>query len=387
MRTMRIGARAGLAAVAVTLTVGASPSAAGPKAKSAYRALDRALKRLVAMPGGPPGAIAVVQRGPRVTVHTSGVSDLSSMEPVSSADRMRLASVSKAFSGAAALSLVARGDLSLDDTIGQRLSDLPRAWGVVTLTQLLNHTSGLPDYLSAPAAQQAIAASPARARPPGQLLDFVTDRPLEFEPGSQYRYSNSDNVAVGLMVEAATRTSYEQALEARVFGPLRLRETSLPAGVGLAPPYLHGYDKPTSGQPEDLSEVLAPGWAWASGGVVSTPSELNRFIRGYVGGRLFRGATRRAQMTFVRGNSDPRGPGRNAAGLALFRYRTACGTVFGHTGNYPGYTQFAAASGTGDRSVTVSVSLQLRPDLDAPVFAALRRSEALVVCAALAPGG
>jgi D-alanyl-D-alanine carboxypeptidase len=374
-----------LAAAMTLAALGASSGANATSARRADQALERSLQRLVAMPGGPPGAIAIVQRGRRVMVHAAGVSDVTTREGMTPSDHMRLGSVSKAFNGATALWLVAQGVLSLDDSIGQRLPDLPRAWATVTLAQLLRHTSGLPDYLSAPGAQEAIAGSPTNALPAAQLLGFVADRELEFEPGSRYRYSNSDNVAVALMIEAAARTSYERALQTQVFGPLRLRETSLPRGTRLPNPYVHGYDQARGGMRNDLSEGLDPGWAWASGGMVSTPRDLNRFIRGYVGGRLFRGPARRAQLRFLsRGRSDPPGPGRNAAGLAVFRYRTRCGTMFGHTGNFPGYTQFAAASGTGTRSTTVSVSLQLRPDRDPTVFAALRRAETRAVCAAMA---
>jgi hypothetical protein len=79
-------------------------------------------------------------------------------------------------------------------------------------------------------------------------------------------------------------------------------------------------------------------------------------------GRLFGSKTRSKQRKVIEGgSSEPPGPGKNAAGLALFRYRTRCGTVWGHTGNTPGYTQFAAASGDGRRSVTVSVNAQ-HPD-------------------------
>ena len=90
---------------------------------------------------------------------------------------MRIASASKAYNGAAALALVARGALSLDDTIGELLPRFPRAWHAVTLRQLLNHTSGLPDYFGL-RAQRALAASPGRAPSPDRLLDFVADRPL-----------------------------------------------------------------------------------------------------------------------------------------------------------------------------------------------------------------
>jgi hypothetical protein len=79
--------------------------------------------------------------------------------------------------------------------------------------------------------------------------------------------------------------------------------------------------------------VLAGGWSWASGRIVSTPLDLNRFIPGYVGGELFGRRVAAERARFIPGGSEPTGPGRNTAGLALFRYDTRCSTVFGHTGN------------------------------------------------------
>jgi D-alanyl-D-alanine carboxypeptidase len=123
------------------------------------------------------------------------------------------------------------------------------------------------------------------------------------------------------------------------------------------------------------------------GGMVSTPAELNRFVRGYVGGELFDAGVQAQQRDFRAGSSEPIGTGANAAGLALFRYGTSCGVVFGHTGNTLGYTQFVAASPDGSRSVTVSMTVRRTQGDDGPageVFAALRAAEELAVCAALA---
>ena len=137
--------------------------------------------------------------------------------------------------------------------------------------------------------------------------------------------------------------------------------------------------------------VVAAGWSWASGGIVSTPADLNAFIRGYVSGKLFDERTRAKQRRVVEGgSSEPPGPGKNSAGLGIFRYETRCGTVWGHTGNTPGYTQFMAASPNGRRSVTVSINSQLTltpPVGDPDAFKALRRAEGLAVCAALAGKG
>jgi D-alanyl-D-alanine carboxypeptidase len=381
-------------ALAVTPSGGAAGGAeadAATAAKGPDAALDRALKKLVNMKGGPPGVIAVVQRRQHREVHTFGVANLKNRKHMRAGDRMRIASAAKAFSGATALSLVSKGVLSLDDTIGDLLSDLPepppRTWSRVTLRQLLNHTSGLPDITKSNALRKALLASPTKAKPPEKLLTYAYDlnggKPL-FTPGTKYRYSNSDNIAVALMVEAATGKTYEDQLRKQVYAPLGLRKTSLPSGTELKKPFIHGYDL-SEQPPEDVSEIIAAGWAWASGGIVSTPSDLNTFIRGYVKGKLYNLQTRAQQRrVFEGGRSDPPGPGKNSAGLGIFRYEKKCGTVWGHTGNTFGYTQFIAASPDGKRSATVSINAQITPTVGDPdAFKALRRAEGLAVCAAL----
>jgi D-alanyl-D-alanine carboxypeptidase len=373
------------AVVSVPYLAGKTVAFGKGNARGADAALDRALKELVAMEGGPPGVIAVVQRGQHREVHSFGVRNLKGDLPMRARDHMRIASAAKAFSGAVALSLVSEDKLSLQDTIGERLPELPKAWWEVTLRQLLNHTSGIPDFSLEPDFQKALLASLTKAPPPEELLSFVEDEDLLFDPGSEYHYSNSDNIVVALMAEAATGKSYEELLRELVYKPLGLKNTTLPRGTNLKKPFIHGYD--TSQQPpEDISEVVAAGWSWASGGIVSTPADLNDFIRGYVGGKLFDERTQAKQRRVVEGgSSEPPGPGKNSAGLALFRYQTRCGTVWGHTGNTPGYTQFMAASSTGRRSATVSINSQLTPTVGDPdAFKALRRAEGLAVCAALA---
>jgi D-alanyl-D-alanine carboxypeptidase len=300
---------------------------------------------------------------------------------------MRIASTSKAYSGAVALSLVRRGVLGLDDTIGQRLPSLPAAWGAVTLGQALHHTSGLPDYTANQAFQADFGANLLRRFTPPELIAYVANEALKFPPGSSYTYSNTDNVVVALMAEAATGQPYERLLRIRVFSPLGLSGTSLPNGPRLPRPFAHGYSLDPGQPPEDISEVVSMSGVWASGGMQSTPTELGRFMRSYVRGRLFGRALRRRQRSWVDGHSEPRGPGTNSAGLALFRYRMGCGTVYGHTGNFPGYTQFAAASSDGRRSATVSANTQLNEVMfSQPAFRALRRAFGRAACAALASG-
>src|SRR5919112_504052 len=139
-----------------------------------------------ALSGFPPGA-GDDQR----EVHAFGVANVSTGEPMEVDDSMRIASAAKAFSGAVALSLVSEGVLSLDDTLGEHLPELPEAWHEMTLRQLLNHTSGLPDFSKDPSFLDAVRASLTKAPPPEELLSFVENEDLEFEPGSEYQYSNS----------------------------------------------------------------------------------------------------------------------------------------------------------------------------------------------------
>jgi len=345
--------------------------------------LSEGLATLVSMSGGPPGAIALVQTGSHIHVDAAGVGNVSTGQPIAPDETVRIASVSKAFNGAVALSLVTRKKLRLTDTVGRLLPFLPRSWAPVTLAELLHHTSGLPDYIHSSAFLDLLKADPHAELTPRQLLSYVTDQCPLFTPGSRYGYSDTDNIVVGLMVETVTQGSYESALAQEVTGPLNLSKTTLPDNPGLPEPYVHGYAIEPGAPPEDLSTYLNPGLAWASGGMLSTPAELNQFMRAYVGGAFTDRATREQQFQFVPGTSGPPGPGANSAGLAIFRYQTACGTVYGHTGNFPGYTIFAAATADGSRSVTVIVNEQLNDNPVTPVFTQLRAVEGLGVCAAL----
>ncbi|RSS35062.1 serine hydrolase [Streptomyces sp. WAC08241] len=362
-----------------------SPSTSSSSSSSSDKALQRQLDDLVRTAGGPPGAIALMQVGDRTTVHRAGVADTRTGRPPRADEYMRLASVSKAYSGAVALRLVDRHRLDLDDTIGRRLPALPEAWHGVTLRQLLSHTSGLPDFSTAPSFLEILIADPRHRFDSRALLDFVADRGLEFPPGSRYAYSNSDNIAVALMAEAVTGRPYERLLEQLVYRPLDLRRTLLPQGYRMPRPYLHGYDVTPPAPPEDISEALSASGVWASGGIVATPEDLNSFVRAWAGGRDFLSReVRDQQRRFIPGAaSEPAGPGANAGGLAIFRYTTRCGTVYGHTGNFPGYTQLAAATADGKRSLTFSINTQTSKSLKPELLAKVRAVQEDFVCALL----
>lgn len=351
---------------------------AGPPASAGQPTLQRQLDALVAADGGPPGAIVTLRRGSDMQVLTAGTTNVRTGRTPRATDHMRIASVAKAFSGAVALRLVAEGRLRLRDQIGDVMPDLPRRWHGVTLRQLLNHTSGLPDYTQSDGFLEQFETDPGGYVSPRTIISWVAGDGLEFTPGTQYQYSNTDNIVVGLMAERVTHLPYRRLLRRIVFEPLGLRRTSFPSQPPLPRPYIHGYVVEPGSSPQDVSTLLSPSGAWASGAIVSTPKDLGTFIGAYLAPELFPRSVKARQLRFVRGGeSSPPGPGRNAAGLAVFRYRTRCGTVYGHTGNFPGYVQFAAATRDGRRAVTTSLNI---PAPEGELLAQMREMQETAVC-------
>ena len=218
--------RAAAAAAALVLAATASLGAVtGANAETggtgkADAAFDKTLGQLIREPGGPPGAIAVVQRGNHMKVFRKGVADQKTGAPIDVGDSWRIGSVSKAFNGAVALQLVAQGKLSLSDTIGQRLPAVPPAWHNVTLGQLLNHTSGLPNFTKDPGWQRAVQEGEYLS--PMDLIGLVSAQPPRVPARRELRVLEHRQHRGG-----AVRRDGDRAA---------LRHTALPAGLRSAAP-------------------------------------------------------------------------------------------------------------------------------------------------------
>ena len=360
------------------LMLAATASVAGAKTTNAD--VRKGLESLVDSPGGPPGAIATLYKNGKLTTISVGRADISSAAKPRATEHMRIASVAKAFSGAVALHLVQEGRLKLSGTVGELVEGLPASWSPVTVAELLHHTSGLPDYTKSKGFIKQAETDPRGFVKPLEIIGWVRNEPLNFAAGKKYEYSNTDNIVVGLIAEAITGRSYADELQRVVFGPEKLTQTELATKVAIPKPFIHGYFAATETEgAQDVSELLSPSGAWASGGIVSTPEELNAFIRADLGLKFFGAAEQREQMDWwVGGESSPPGPGKNSAGLALFRYQSKCGTVYGHTGNFPGYVQLAAAAANGKRALTTTLNI---PAPTGKLLARLRHVQVEAVCA------
>ncbi|HEX6205477.1 MAG TPA: serine hydrolase domain-containing protein [Solirubrobacterales bacterium] len=375
--------RAAMVAASVVVLAGLLLAPAAPaKFRGAPNSkLQKELTRIVESPAGPPGIAMLIDRGKHTEFFSAGVADVSNRRPPTPFEAFRIASVAKGFNAYLAAKLIGNGALSLDTTLREKIPGvLPAAEGV-KLRELLQHTSGLPDYIRAPTFVEQLIADPARYFSPLQLTEFVRDEPLEFAPGSKYHYSDTDNVAAGLIEEEASGLPYDQLLQRRVFGPLKMRNSSLPVTVKMPRPFLHGYDVAPGEKPEDVSELINPAGAWASGGIVSTPLDMARFARRYVPTVL---AASPVEGPFRLGSSSPPGPGKNFAGLGIFRYETGCGNVFGHTGSFPGYRILVAASANGKRSIVFVANAQIVPGQGSQrISKEITKAQARAVCRAL----
>src|SRR5262245_46717625 len=167
-------------------------------------------------------AIAVVKGRDTIAMKGWGLADVENDVPVTPASVFRIGSVTKQFTSAAIMQLVDKGRLSLDDTLGAMLPNMPAAWRPVTLRQLLNHTSGIPSYTHIGAAWQRRWREDMT---PDSLLAFTAKDTMDFAPGSKWRYDNTGYVLLGMILDKTTGTPYPKYLQEQIFKPLGLAST------------------------------------------------------------------------------------------------------------------------------------------------------------------
>ena len=157
--------------------------------------------------------------------------------------------MTKTFVATVVLQLVGEGKAQLSDPVEHWVPGLVPQGRAITLRQLLNHTSGLYDYTDDPAYTRSRIANPRRVWQPRQLVTIaVRHKPL-FRPGSDWAYSNTNYVLLGLVAEAVTSRSLVDELRSRIFRPLGLSSTAYPLGTTLGGRVVHGYVRSIPGVP------------------------------------------------------------------------------------------------------------------------------------------
>ncbi|MCR6482652.1 beta-lactamase family protein [Amycolatopsis sp. OK19-0408] len=260
----------------------------------------------------------------------------------------RAGSVTKTFVATVVLQLVGEGRVKLDAPVERYLPGLLPDRRI-TVRQLLQHTSGLYDYLRDLALDDPESLR-HRGASPEELVALALRHPALFEPGTGWSYSNTNYIVAGMIVSQVTGHPLSAEIARRITGPLGLRDTYLPrrGDEKLPSPHAVGYTA-IGGKLVDFSDFDAT-IAGASGGLVSTPVDLDRFYGALLGGRLLRPA-QLAEMQRTAPADELGIPGARY-GLGLGSIPMSCGLFWGHEGGIIGFTNLAGVGPDG-RRVTV----------------------------------
>ncbi|MFE3017915.1 serine hydrolase domain-containing protein [Streptomyces sp. NPDC059256] len=353
-----------LAATAFTAPVQASEYKAPPNTKR-HTETQRAMDDLVA--AGIPGIVAGARDKHGTWRSTSGIGNLNTGAPRGVNDRFRVASITKTFVATVLLQMEAEGRLDLDDTVDRHLPGVVRGNGndgrKITVRQLLNHTSGLFDYLGDAAYQKKYMEAPGFLKhrydtvtPDLAVRTALSHRP-EFKPGTRFSYSNTNYVLSALIIEAVGGKTYEDEVRKRIIRPLGLHGTTMPENTSHVPgPHSRAYsllsNDPTATKVYDVTLQNAS-QSWADGDIISTTADLNRFYSALMRGKLLSKKQLNAMKTTVRDSDDP----RTGYGLGIATFTTSCGIkLWGHSGGWLGSLSHALTTEDGSHTLAYNLN-------------------------------
>jgi D-alanyl-D-alanine carboxypeptidase len=346
---------AGVLVASGTAVAAAAPLGAPP-------ALKASLDKLVA--DGVPGTIALERQGDQVWHAAAGVRDLRTGDPMGAGDRFRIGSNTKSFISTVILQFEAEHRLRITDSVEHWLPGVVPNGAAITIRELLNHTSGIPDY-----ADLDFMVGLIRHRdttyPPRDLVRRAVAQPPVFPPGTSWSYSNTNYILLGLIIADVDHLPETYApvweIYRRIIGPLGLTQTTFPiTDPNIAGPHPHGYliDPPPEFHLPGTTDTTRsnPSWAWTAGAIVSTTDDLARFHRALFTGQLLPPAQQHELLSTV-----PTGSG-NDYGLGVLRAETPCGDAWGFEGAFPGYESTSLTSLDGTRQIVLLLNRDANSD-------------------------
>lgn len=222
---------------------------------------------------------AVVENGTTVLAEGFGAKSLETGQPVTADTMFAIGSITKQFTAACILLLAEDGKLALTDKVIKYYPDLTRA-ADITLLDLMNHVSGYPDYYPLDFVDRPMA----RPTPSDEVIRRFGTRPLDFEPGSRYSYSNTGYLILGRVVEKVSGEAYADFLARRILKPLGLSHTVYEPDPA-SPACARGHVSFWLGPPE-VVPLEGKGWVAAAGALFSTPSDLAAWDLALIGGKV-----------------------------------------------------------------------------------------------------
>jgi D-alanyl-D-alanine carboxypeptidase len=294
-------------------------------------------------------------------------------------DHYRIGSITKTMTATIILQLAQEGKLSLDDPISKYRPDVPNGDNI-TIAQLLDMRSGLVGYTEIPVWQRAVDEDPARVWSPDELLALAFSEPASFPPGTAWRYSNTNYILLGLVMEDVTGQSAPELFQQRVFDPLGMDDTVMPAldDASIPAAFAHGYQfgtaEKTFGPEPALSageqqaaadgELLPADWseanpsiAWTAGSVISTADDLVVWAKALVEGELLDPEMQTQRLASIQ-PIDPAHPDGPAYGSGMIRGSS----YYGHAGQIWGYESQVIRDPETDTTIVALAALSVSPD-------------------------
>ncbi len=296
----------------------------------------------------------------------------------------RIASNSKTMTAALIVLLAQDGKLKFSDPVSNYVPDVPNGANI-TVAELLKMRSGLYNYTNAPEFSAELDADLAKAWTPQEVLTVAFAHPPNDPPNTTYEYDNTNYALLGLIAEKVGGRSLEEQLQERLFGPLGLQQTTLPAAdeaSSMPTPYSHGYmyggsafamvDDP---YPADMKAAAKDGtlkpidytnqnssYAHAAGGVISTADDVQTWIRALVSGKVFDGGFQRQWLESVQAE-DPESPDGQKYGYGISYQRfSPTAAMYYHGGELPGFNSFMGYDPDNDVSLVIWTNLTISPD-------------------------
>jgi CubicO group peptidase (beta-lactamase class C family) len=284
--------------------------------------------------------------------------------PNSPAAKFRLGSVTKQFTAACILLLEERGKLKVEDPVKKYMPDAPEAWDKVTIFNLLTHTSGIPSFTGFPDyhSTEAIAATPE------QLVARFRDKPLEFQPGEKWSYSNSGYVLLGYLIEKISQQSYRQFVQESIFNPLGMKDSGYDSNSEIILHRPSGYTPGPNGVTNagyiDMTIPLS------AGALYSTTEDLLRWEQGLMGGKLLSPVSLEKMTT----------PFKNDYAFGLWVHTANGHKLIDHGGGIEGFNTFLAYYPEDKLTVVVLANLNGHaPEVIASKLAAVAHGENVVL--------
>ncbi|MGH1396236.1 MAG: serine hydrolase domain-containing protein [Trichormus sp.] len=327
--------------------------------------------------GDIPGAAVAIISPKGNWFGASGVADIATGRVLQSSDRFEIGSITKTFVATTTLQLVEEGILNLEDKLTDRLPSSVTDWipnaNQITLRQLLNHTSGVPDYTDV--LFRWAAVNPGvffNNWQPQELVSFIDGLEASFQPGDSWQYSNTNYLLLGMVVEAATNNNIAQEIRDRILEPLALSNTFFAEEEAIPGGYVKGYwDFDQNGTLNDIS-VANLSWAWATGAMVSNTSDLATFIHALIGGKLLEPDTLQQMLTTI---SPITSPNYTTYGLGIGTLESPNRFWYIHRGQTLGYRSNMWYSPTENITYIELINARSTRNLVGATLTTLRRYE------------